>query len=313
MRSNSTEKDKRTDRKIVIHAETYFAPIEFTDYYNSIKKCRPLLAKKYDDSFTMSDFSNFKVLQNYKRTELAEDVNFYSNGQSHEAKTLLVCFCGVGKRVGITAPSFLQRIDAERFDVVMLSDAACNHFRQGITGFGSSFQEVVENIEKYCFTHEYESVFSLGNSMGALVALRYSQYARCDRSIAIAPRIVDDTYRVFLDKQEVQAFDPLCHCRFDQVQNPVVVYSECNEKDEMYSKQLASIMDAKLFSLNNAVKHRTLLEAHRLNRAKGLLDMLLAPALPTDASLDFNEDRIREPRLYVSKGFFDWVGNILPF
>ena len=41
--------------------------------------------------------------------------------------------------------------------------------------------------------------------------------------------------------------------------------------------------------------------------------MLLAPALPTDASLDFNEDRIREPRLYVSKGFFDWVGNILPF
>lgn len=274
--------------------------MELVDYYNSIIESVPLLVKMYADGFTIPDFSQFKVIQDYVREKLEPNVNFYSNCGNRNTKTLLVCFCGVGNQIGITAASFLQRIDANRFDVVMLIDPSSSHFRNGISGFCDGLPDVIEDIQRRCFTDEYDSVYALGHSMGALVAMRYSQYARCDRSIAIAPSIMDDTVRVFLNNETVEAFDPLCACRFDQAQNPVVVHSDGNQMDGAFSRHLASVLNARLYSLANAAGHPTMLEAYRLNRAKGLLDVLLSPTLPKDILIDLPEDKVREPSLYLS-------------
>ena len=297
---NNPLMDNRSGAEIIINSETYFAPAELVDYYHSIIEPVPMLAKMYTDGFTIPDFCQFKVIQDYVRVELEPNVNFYSNGGNRNKKTLLVCFCGASNRIGITTASFLQRLDADRFDVVMLIDAASTHFRYGISGFGRCLEEVVENTVDRCFANEYDCVYTLGHSMGALVALRYSQYARCDRSIAIAPALIDDTYRVFANRETVDAFDPLCACRFDKVQNPIIAFSGGNEEDKIFSKHLAGVLNAKLYSLPNATGHPTLLEAYRLNRAKGLLDTLLSPTLPDNGSVDVPEDRVREPSLYQS-------------
>jgi hypothetical protein len=296
---------KRSGAEIVINSETYFAPSEIVDFYQSQIEASPLLAKMYTDGFTIPDIAQFKVIQNFTRVELEKNVNFYSNGLSRKTKTLLICFCGASNRMGLTAPSFLQRLDANRFDVLMLVDPLSSHFRFGISGFGNCLPELADNIQKRCLADEYDRVCALGHSMGALVALRYSQYGRCDRAIAIAPSLVDDTFRVFLNHEAVDAFDPLCACRFDKVQNPTIVFSEGNHKDKIFSESLGRALKARLYCLPNATGHATLLEAYRLRRTKGLLDLLLLPTLPEHVlheavPVDLPEDKTREPDLYFA-------------
>jgi hypothetical protein len=293
----------REAAQTIIHSETYYAPQELVDYYQSVIDPMPLLAQMFSDGFTVPDFKRFNKIQNYKRTEFAKNANFYSNGGQKNNKTLLVCFCGARDRIGITAPAFLQRLDADKYDVLMLIDAKVTHFRSGICGFGSNFLELVRNVEISCCVDEYDRVFALGHSMGAFVALRYSQYARCDRAIAIAPSPLNDTYRLFGKKEEIQAFDPLCACFSDRVKNPVIVYSERHDEDRFLSEGMARQLCAGLYYLPNSSDHPTLSEAYKLNRAKGLLNTVLSQNFDLSyrgyaRPIDLQEDNVAEPNLY---------------
>jgi hypothetical protein len=181
--SRLTEAEGRKVEYYRHRIEDVFAPQAYLDLVRALVQSDAKNALALKQSDVTRDLARQKDVQLFVRQEISEGVNFYSSGSDRRHKHLLICFTGIHSRMAMPTPSFLQRIDADLLDVVILSDPTRNHFRLGCPGFGVSFPTLVDAIDKTFVTKDYLSVKTMGVSMGGLPAIRYGIISQCERSI----------------------------------------------------------------------------------------------------------------------------------
>lgn len=103
---------------------------------------------------------------------LAPAAMLYSGPGAPGDKGLLVCFSVKGSRsLSISQTMFLQHVDAEHYDVLLLYDLWDTAFRGGLPGIGRSVREVVDWVAELDLIRQYARVRTVGCSAGVYPAM----------------------------------------------------------------------------------------------------------------------------------------------
>ncbi len=122
----------------------------------------------------------------WKRATLTNSAYFYSNGvQERNNKTLLVAFTGNQHRLMMPTYRILQNLDAEQFDMLMLSDPRRLLFEKGIEGLGSDLNELSGVITRFAEPSGFGRIVSIGTSGGGLAALYVAMKFGWSRAVTI--------------------------------------------------------------------------------------------------------------------------------
>jgi len=130
--------------------------------------------------------------ERFARRTIVPDVTMYSSGGATRDKTLAICFAGSAQRLMMPVPCFLQHLDASRFDVVVLRDAARRGFRAGIPGVGGNLTQVVEKIGENQ-RRSYGSVVSYGTSGGGVPALWAALQLKLEKGVSVGGNSPEDS------------------------------------------------------------------------------------------------------------------------
>lgn len=198
--------------------------------------------------------------QAYWRHNHGKDVIFYSDGGDPGGKVLLLCFGGLGGRLGLPQSMLLQLLDARRFDVVTLRDPARSRFTQGAGSFASSFVGLIRAIDATFSPHRYRQVIVLGNSMGANPAVNYAVLAGVDRVIAVGAQPLSDPRLLIQGRPVPVAFDPLCNCLRHLPLRGIWLYGSDATQDCMGAERLFHLAGGQRlivadYSGHNAIGH----------------------------------------------------------
>jgi hypothetical protein len=179
----------------------------------------------------LRDLLGQKRLQGFNRFPICRDVMLYSDGSAPQGKALLLCFGGLGGRLGLPLSVLLQWIDAKRFDVVTLRDPSQSRFRLGAGTFAPDFGTLIRNIRDTFAPQRYARVIALGNSMGGNPAVHYAVLAGAERAISIGAQLSSDPLRLILGIAVPTAFDPLCDCLQHRPLRGIWLYGEAMQQD----------------------------------------------------------------------------------
>jgi hypothetical protein len=177
----------------------------------------------------------------YIRYPISQTVNFYSGNCG--APDFLVAFCGGSRRLMMPISYFLQSIQDDVYDVLLLADWSKRHFEGGLPGYSSSLLGTLRSIQSFARVKEYRRVITYGTSMGGLPALRAGLWLDADRAISVGGRFCWHPARLTDPRHEMPAFDFLCDCRPHQRQVQVIaVFSKRNELDAKHYAVLKRIL-----------------------------------------------------------------------
>lgn len=116
-------------------------------------------------------------------------------GTGHSAdKTLLLGFTARGKKLMVPHATLLQRIDASRFDVLIVSDPWSTSFRGRVPQMGHGAEEVVEALASMALLRDYGTHRVFGCSAGCYPALLAAIRLRADACICIAGRFPSERH-----------------------------------------------------------------------------------------------------------------------
>lgn len=130
--------------------------------------------------------SGSDVPQAFVRRRVRPNVLAYSDGAPAAAKTLLVCFTGVARRLFMPIPVFLQHVPAGRFDLLVLRDPSRNGYRDGLAGVADDFDGLVREIGTMFDRRAYRSVVTYGTSGGGLPAIVTALRYGLDKGVSVA-------------------------------------------------------------------------------------------------------------------------------
>lgn len=170
-------------------------------------------------------------LQAFNRVAICDEVMLYTDGSAPGRKALLLCFGGLGGRLGLPLSVLLQWIDARRFDVVTLRDPSQSRFRLGAGSFAPDFVALIRNIHQTFAPDRYARVIALGNSMGGNPAVQYAVLAGAERAISIGAQVSSDPLRLMMRMSVPTAFDPICDCLRHLPLRGIWVYGEAMPQD----------------------------------------------------------------------------------
>lgn len=122
----------------------------------------------------------------FVRRRLRTNVSAYSAGGPTAAKTLLICFTGVARRLFMPIPVFLQHLDASRFDLLVLRDPSRNGYRYGLAGVAGDFEGLVAEIGRMFDRRAYRAVVTYGTSGGGLPAIVTALRYGLDKGVSVA-------------------------------------------------------------------------------------------------------------------------------
>jgi hypothetical protein len=98
-------------------------------------------------------------------------------------RELIVGFAGSSGMVNHSSPILLQKLDADRHDLLIIRDLSIRFFADGAAGAGS-FQELLDRIRKVAAP--YASIVTLGASMGGGAALEAGLALGARRAVSLA-------------------------------------------------------------------------------------------------------------------------------
>lgn len=126
--------------------------------------------------------------QTWQREMLAPGVLLYTDPSRPAAeKTLVVGFSGNRMRLLMPTFRFLNEIDPESCDVLLMIDHTRNLFFKGLSGFGDSPAAVAAHLEQFSARQGYKRLIAVGTSGGSLAALHIGISGNFDVVASVAP------------------------------------------------------------------------------------------------------------------------------
>jgi hypothetical protein len=165
----------------------------------------------------------------YVRTDWSEDASYFTAGKG--ASRLLVAFAALQGRLSVAVSRFLQSLDDDTYDVVILRDSRDLHFTRGISGF-PGFIDIARRLEAFAGESNYRQVVTFGSSLGGFPALRAGLLLRADRAISVAGVYPWHPARLVRKEPMVEAFDALCPCVSAGTTELVLAYAGRVEEDK---------------------------------------------------------------------------------
>lgn len=133
----------------------------------------------------------------------------YEGTGGKSGRRLLVIFAG---RLGRMMPValFLQALQADQWDVLVLRDASGVHFQNGCPELADSFPALAGQIKT--MGNAYGGLAALGISMGGFCATRLALLIGPFRAVSVGGRPTTDAAQLLGGLALPPAFDPICAC-----------------------------------------------------------------------------------------------------
>ena len=143
------------------------------------KMMRPIYRKKHRVQYSwikkldkmLLSYSGKKQHEVFFRKRLAPNIRFYSRNGTRKNKKLIICFTGNSLRLMMPIPLFLQQVDADQNDILLLRDPTKNGYRMGVPGIGENLEAAIDRLPELIPLHSYQNVSSFGTSGGGLPAI----------------------------------------------------------------------------------------------------------------------------------------------
>lgn len=113
----------------------------------------------------------FKRPQPFQRRQLDQHVVAYRRDPAQRAERVLIAFAGIARRLGMPISAFLQCLDAESWDVLLIQRDRSRSYFDGWIGGPPDLAGLVDHIRTIGNIDEYARVSVIGSSSGGLAAV----------------------------------------------------------------------------------------------------------------------------------------------
>ena len=191
--------------------------------------------------------------QAFVRSRLARHVTLFSSGNgTAAAKTLAVCFTGMARRMMTPLPVFLQHIDADLTDVVLIVYPPGKGFRAGLDGVADSFESMLSALTQLTSSRPYRRKVAIGVSGGGLPAVAMAVDQGLDAGLAFGAGNPFDQRWV---DEMAGGFERLLR-RWQQRTEPIpplhLIYGVDSAQDHQAAQVLAKFLPVKLIGIKTA-------------------------------------------------------------
>jgi hypothetical protein len=208
----------------------------------------------------------------YLRYELGRCVSFYS--ANRDASTLIIAFRGNAFRLMMPISHFLQIMEDDRYDVLVLTDAQRRHFDAGIAGYANSLLETLIRVKVFAETRSYRRIITYGTSMGGLPALRAGLWLGADRAVSIGGAFCKHPLRLMQASNEIRAFDLICACRRRRDVPVVTAFAARNERDVEQQAALNAVLPGCVAVKIDTAAHNVLHHLDQLGQLRSFYAMI---------------------------------------
>jgi hypothetical protein len=228
--------------RIQIELENTASPIEAISYIqtqrNKDKALNAVLDKTEKMMLQASD-----EIKKFKRRKVSKNVSFYSTEKPKEH--LLICFCGRANRLMMPIPVFLQYINDEIYDVLILMDPSGLCFHSGIPELGENLKESIDELENIISISNYQNITTFGTSGGGCASLFLGVYLNAKQAISIGGRHPDNytvTNTKLIEKGlSGKEFDQLISKNINNSSTQIqLVFAENNISDKMSAQTFST-------------------------------------------------------------------------
>lgn len=301
----------RRAEKVLVDIETVLSPREVEDFVSRVENSDHPMRDTVLRRPSVVDLRKQRKVQAFKRLSISEEVMFFSDGTAPADKELLICFGGLGGRLGIATCNFLQLIDAQRFDVIVLRDPGRSRFRAGAGGFAPDFLSLVRAIDQRFLPSRYKRVVTWGNSMGSAAAAQYAVLAGAERAISVGPRPLADALNLIQREPVPGAFDPLCDCMKHKPLRALWVYGEHEAEDRLGAEVLSTCGGGRRLVIPYIKAHNIVGSYWQSGDLGWLFKALLDAPLPQSRENRPPPMVLRRPlRLRVMRLMRKWLGRV---
>lgn len=124
----------------------------------------------------------------FQRVPVARDVWLFTRGGERSGKTLIIAFTGNADRLMMPTPTFMQHLDADAVDVLMLVDRSKEGYRRGLGGIAESIEGLILALPRLGETQRYRRIVTAGTSGGGLPAVLAGLKLGVDAVMAVGCR-----------------------------------------------------------------------------------------------------------------------------
>lgn len=124
----------------------------------------------------------------FLRVPVVRDVWLFSKGGERSGKTLIIAFTGNADRLMMPTPTFMQHLDADAVDVLLLVDRTKEGYRRGLAGTAESIEDLILALPKLGQTQRYRRVVTAGTSGGGLPSVLAGLKLGVDAVMAVGCR-----------------------------------------------------------------------------------------------------------------------------
>lgn len=262
--------------RLQIAAEDYLSPTEFAQLYEQRKQL-PTQAREWLDTFAGLLFGEIPEPRQYARQRLGDHVWFFGHGPGEKRRPrLLIGFCGGMHRLMVPISIALQHVDAEEFDVVVLTDPTRRRYLFGIDDFADDFDGILTRLTELVGVPDYRTVGCLGASSGGLAALRAAISFGAERAVLVGGRPINMYSKKWPDQEKSEAEFEGVFAQAGSVPTRVVCgFAEDNEKDREGALSFAETLNAELAPVPGIENHNILFELLKQARLGRYMDRLL--------------------------------------
>ena len=295
----------RTDRdywRVQLEAEHRLTPGEFAGLL-ALKERLPAPALAWLEKIAaIGRFAERGPVEEFKRSVLGDYVNLYGDPRvSSNDKRLIIGFCGLAHQLMLPIPCMLQYLAPAKCDVLVLRDPDREHYYRGISGYASSFLELLRRISRDVPLGAYRRVYCYGTSVGGSAAMRAGLLLEIDRAIAIGASFPWHVSRLQdAGAWTFPAFDPICNCWRNTDTVLLSAYGGANQKDREEGEKLAAVLPVRSIVFPDVDTHNLIL------------------ALADSGRLDVFFDRIFQvqkdlPERKPPRAERNWISRLLPW
>jgi hypothetical protein len=262
----------------LVEMESLLPPADYMAALRSLADARPeardaLMARRAAERLAGQTLRPFELAE-----QGAAHSHYAAPGPSR-GRTLATLLTGAASRPGTWTPVFLQALDAEGVEVLMLRDPTGRHFRTGCLGLAGTLPDLVAAVDRRFRSGGYARHVVLGVSRGGHAALGFGQLARAERAIAFGATPRSDALRLLARQPMPPAFDPLCACLTAPV--PIVaIHGEENAEDAAHARTVTALYGGTRIVVRGLADHGIVHHVSATGRLPELLRMALD--MPTD-------------------------------
>lgn len=263
--------------RIHIELENTASPYEAMSYIKEERNKKGALNPILDKTEKLMLQGSEKI-RPFVRHKLSDNVFYYNSGNIN--KNLLICFCGKANRLMMPIPVFLQYINNEIYDVLILMDPSGLCFHSGVPGFGDTLEESIRRLSSLVSSRNYQQVTTFGTSGGGCASLYVGTYLNAKKAISVGGRHPFDytDTKLALSKKGLSGseFDQLLSGKVNKSETNIqVIFSGDNNFDkksaQTFSKQLSNV---NLLPVNDTDNHNVLEYLREKQKLNLLLDGL---------------------------------------